>query len=45
VDSVCRWKQSLTALSRSAREQGTILEIGPGAGRWTEVLQKMAGYR
>src|SRR2546421_6140129 len=38
------WKQSLTALIHErAPRQGTILEIGPGAGRWTEVLQKLAG--
>src|SRR5207245_1847060 len=38
------WKRSLTALIRErAPRQGTILEIGPGAGRWTEALQKLAG--
>ncbi len=38
------WKESLTALVRErAPEQGDILEIGPGAGRWTEALQKLAG--
>ena len=38
------WKRSLTALIRErAPRQGAILEIGPGAGRWTEALQKLAG--
>ncbi|HKC59209.1 MAG TPA: hypothetical protein VKB92_03910, partial [Myxococcales bacterium] len=38
------WKQSLTALiQQRAPERGAILEVGPGAGRWTEALQKLAG--
>lgn len=38
------WKQSLTALIRErAPERSAILEIGPGGGRWTEALQKLAG--
>ncbi len=38
------WKRSLTALlEERAPKGGAILEIGPGAGRWTEALQKLAG--
>jgi len=38
------WKQGLVALIRErAPAQGSILEIGPGGGRWTEVLQEVAG--
>jgi SAM-dependent methyltransferase len=38
------WKQSLaTLIQERAPEQGAILEIGPGAGRWTEALQRLAG--
>jgi SAM-dependent methyltransferase len=38
------WKQSLVALIRErAPAQGSMLEIGPGGGRWTEVLQQISG--
>jgi SAM-dependent methyltransferase len=38
------WKQGLVALIRErAPARGAILEIGPGGGRWTEVLQDVAG--
>jgi SAM-dependent methyltransferase len=40
------WKQSLiddVMLSHMPRG-GNILEIGPGAGRWTEPLQRIAGH-
>jgi SAM-dependent methyltransferase len=37
------WKQSLAALiEERAPRQGDVLEIGPGGGRWTETLQKLA---
>jgi ubiquinone/menaquinone biosynthesis C-methylase UbiE len=38
------WKQALVndVLCRYIEPGGTVLEVGPGAGRWTEVLQAMA---
>jgi SAM-dependent methyltransferase len=37
------WKESLTAFIRERTpRQGAVLEIGPGGGRWTETLQKLA---
>jgi ubiquinone/menaquinone biosynthesis C-methylase UbiE len=38
------WKQALVddVLRRYVEPGGTVLEVGPGAGRWTEVLQTMA---
>ena len=38
------WKQTLLdgVLSRHIRSGGTIVEIGPGAGRWTEHLVPLA---
>ncbi|HIK17034.1 MAG TPA: class I SAM-dependent methyltransferase [Leptolyngbyaceae cyanobacterium M33_DOE_097] len=40
------WKESLirNILLRYMKTDGRILEIGPGAGRWTETLQKIASY-
>lgn len=41
--SSAEWKQSLTALiEERVPRQGDILEIGPGGGRWTEALQRLA---
>ncbi|OQA24040.1 MAG: putative methyltransferase [Verrucomicrobia bacterium ADurb.Bin345] len=39
------WKQALVTdvMAKHIQPSGTILEIGPGAGRWTEFLQKRAG--
>lgn len=39
------WKSRLVqeAMVKYARRGGTILEIGPGAGRWTEKLRELAG--
>jgi ubiquinone/menaquinone biosynthesis C-methylase UbiE len=39
------WKSRLVqeAMVKYARRGGTILEIGPGAGRWTEELRALAG--
>jgi ubiquinone/menaquinone biosynthesis C-methylase UbiE len=39
------WKESLTnnVLRKYIRPGGHILEIGPGAGRWTGVLVEMSG--
>jgi SAM-dependent methyltransferase len=39
------WKQSLIddVMLRHVQPGTTILEIGPGAGRWTEALQPIAG--
>lgn len=40
------WKNSLikNVLLRYMKKDASILEIGPGAGRWTEALQKIANY-
>lgn len=40
------WKTSLVqeVLNRYIPSGGTILEIGPGGGRWTECLQQIAGH-
>ncbi|MBA3439431.1 MAG: class I SAM-dependent methyltransferase [Pyrinomonadaceae bacterium] len=40
------WKKSLTdsVLLKYMTKGGRILEVGPGAGRWTETLQKIAGH-
>ncbi|MDQ6883916.1 MAG: class I SAM-dependent methyltransferase [Candidatus Dormibacteraeota bacterium] len=40
------WKQSLIdeVMLKYLRPETTILEIGPGAGRWTETLQRIAGH-
>jgi ubiquinone/menaquinone biosynthesis C-methylase UbiE len=39
------WKNSLInqVLLKNVKEGGTNLEIGPGGGRWTEILQKISG--
>jgi ubiquinone/menaquinone biosynthesis C-methylase UbiE len=39
------WKRSLIdeVMRANLKPQTTILEIGPGAGRWTESLQSLAG--
>jgi SAM-dependent methyltransferase len=39
------WKQGLIEefMIPNVREGGTVVEIGPGGGRWTEVLQRRAG--
>jgi ubiquinone/menaquinone biosynthesis C-methylase UbiE len=39
------WKETVLAryLFPNVPEGGTVLEIGPGGGRWTEVLQRRAG--
>ena len=39
-----QWKKSLIdeVLLKYIRSQTAVLEIGPGAGRWTEILQPMA---
>ena len=39
------WKRALVdgLLSRHLRPGSTVLEIGPGAGRWSEILQPLAG--
>jgi ubiquinone/menaquinone biosynthesis C-methylase UbiE len=38
------WKRALVdgLLSRHVRPGSTVLEIGPGAGRWSEILQPLA---
>ena len=38
------WKTSLIneMMLKYIKNGSTILEIGPGAGRWTEILQKLA---
>ncbi len=38
------WKQALISevLVKYVPPSGTVLEIGPGAGRWTEALQRIA---
>jgi ubiquinone/menaquinone biosynthesis C-methylase UbiE len=38
------WKRSLIdeVMNKYLQPRSTILEIGPGAGRWTEALQRMA---
>jgi ubiquinone/menaquinone biosynthesis C-methylase UbiE len=38
------WKTSLIneMMLKYIKNRSTILEIGPGAGRWTEILQKLA---
>lgn len=40
------WKQALVddVMLRHMRPGTTIVEIGPGAGRWTEALQPLAGH-
>jgi ubiquinone/menaquinone biosynthesis C-methylase UbiE len=40
------WKNSLikNILLKYMARGGRLLEIGPGAGRWTEVLQRVAGH-
>ncbi len=40
------WKNSLieNILLKYMKNDGFILEVGPGAGRWTEVLQKIAKH-
>lgn len=40
------WKDSLIqeVLLPNIARSGVVLEIGPGAGRWTEVLQKVATH-
>ena len=39
------WKTSLIngMMSKYIKNGSAILEVGPGAGRWTEILQKLAG--
>jgi ubiquinone/menaquinone biosynthesis C-methylase UbiE len=39
------WKQSLISnvLQKHMLKGGNLLEVGPGAGRWTETLQQTAG--
>jgi hypothetical protein len=41
------WKASLltAAMLPYAERGGTLVEIGPGAGRWTEHLQAVVGRR
>lgn len=40
------WKQSLIddVMLRHVKPRTTVLEIGPGAGRWTAALQPVAGH-
>jgi len=40
------WKRALIdeVMIPNLEPQTTILEIGPGAGRWTEALQRIAGH-
>lgn len=40
------WKQSLIddVMRRYVKPRSTVLEIGPGAGRWTAALQPVAGH-
>jgi len=40
------WKDSLinNVLLRHIPKGGNVLEVGPGAGRWTETLQQTAGH-
>jgi ubiquinone/menaquinone biosynthesis C-methylase UbiE len=40
------WKNSLikSILVKHISNGGCVLEVGPGAGRWTEALQRLAGH-